>query len=71
MDYYDYRSYFNSIIDDLEILQSGQSNLQTSITDIKTTITEKLDTINNTIQSGISIILCILVLSTAIKVIFK
>lgn len=71
MNYYDYRSYFNSIIDDLEILQSGQSNLQTSITDIKTTITEKLDTINNTIQSGISIILCILVLSTAIKVIFK
>ncbi len=71
MNYYDYRSYFNSIIDDLEILQSGQSNLQTSITDIKTTITEKLDTINNTIQSGISIILCILVLSTAVKVIFK
>lgn len=71
MNYYDYRSYFNSIIDDLEILQSEQSNLQTSITDIKTTITEKFDTINNTIQSGISIILCIIVLSTAIKVIFK
>lgn len=70
MDYYNYTSYFNSIINKENTIISNQEELYTIIQKNHSEIINKLDNINNTIQSGITTITIFIVIATTIKVIF-
>lgn len=64
MNYYDYRSYFNDLIDNTDLIYT---ELQQQHTDVNT----RLDTMQTTIENGIGLIGALIVLSAAIKVIFR
>lgn len=70
MNYYDYRSYFNSIENDLDNIYSRQGEMLTEIMDIHTDTNDKLDKLDQTITSGITLISALIVVSAAMKVIF-
>lgn len=70
MNYYDYRSYFNSIENDLNNIYSRQGEILTEIMDIHTDTNNKLDKIDQTLTSGITLISALIVVSAAMKVIF-
>lgn len=70
MDYYNYSSYFNSIINKEDTIISNQEELYTIIQTNHSEIISKLDNINNTIQSGFTTITIFIVIATTIKVIF-
>lgn len=67
---YNYTSYFNSIINKEDKIISNQQELYTIIQNNHSEIISKLDTINNTIQSGFTTITIFIVIATTIKVIF-
>lgn len=64
MNYYDYRSYFNELIGNTE-------ELYTELTQLHEDINIRLDTLNTTLQSGIGLLAALIVLSAAVKVMFK
>lgn len=68
---YDYRSYFNSIEDLLSDVYQRQGEQLTELQSIHEDINTKLDTINTTLLSSTTIISALIVLSSAIKVIFR
>ena len=70
MNYYDYRSYFNSIENDLDNIYNRQGEILTEIRDIHTDTNNKLDKIDQTLTSGITLISALIVVSAAMKVIF-
>lgn len=70
MNYYDYRSYFNSIENDLDNIYSRQGEMLTEIRNIHTDTNDKLDKIDQTLTSGITLISALIVVSAAMKVIF-
>lgn len=70
MNYYDYRSYFNSIENDLDNIYSQQGEMLTEIRDIHTDTNNKLDKLDQTLTSGITLISALIVVSAAMKVIF-
>lgn len=78
MDYYNYTSYFNEIIGQLDDVLDNQSSgysqdteLLTEVRALHTDVNTKLDTINQSITSGVSLIAALIVVSTAVKVMFK
>ena len=64
MNYYDYRSYFQDLIDNTDQIYT---ELQQQHTDVNA----RLDTMQTTIQSGITLIAALIVITAAIKVFFK
>ena len=70
MNYYDYRSYFNSIENDLDNIYSRQGEMLIEIRDIHTDTNNKLDKLDQTMTSGITLISALIVVSAAMKVIF-
>ena len=70
MNYYDYRSYFNSIENDLDNIYSRQGEMLTEIRDIHMDTNDKLDKIDSTLTSGITLISALIVVSAGMKVIF-
>lgn len=70
MDYYNYSSYFNSIINREDTIISNQEKLYTIIQNNHSEIINKIDNLNNTIQSGFTTITIFIVIATTIKVIF-
>lgn len=64
MNYYDYRSYFNDLIDNTDLIYT---ELQQQHTDVNA----RLDTMQTTIENGIGLIGALIVLSAAVKVIFR
>ena len=70
MDYYNYSSYFNSIINKEDTIISNQEKLYTIIQNNHSEIINKIDNLNNTIQSGFTTITIFIVIATTIKVIF-
>lgn len=71
MNYYDYRSYFNQIISDLDSIQSKQDEFQNQFTELRTEIGEKLDTIDNSIRASSVFIGAVLIVSLCFRVFFK
>lgn len=64
MNYYDYRSYFQDLIDNTDQIHT---ELQQQHTDVNA----RLDTMQNTIQGGITLIAALIVITAAIMVFFK
>lgn len=64
MNYYDYREYFRDLIDNTDLIYT---ELQQQHTDVNA----RLDTMQTTVENGITLIAALIVLSAAIKVIFK
>lgn len=64
MNYYDYRSYFNDLIDNTDLIYT---ELQQQHTDVNA----RLDTMQTTMENGLTLIAALIVLSAAIKVIFR
>lgn len=71
MNYYDYRSYFNQIISDLDTIELKQDDLSTLLTEIRTDLNVRLDKINDTLTSTSILISAVVILSAALKVIFR
>lgn len=70
MNYYDYRSYFNSIENDLDNIYSRQGELLTEVREIRTETKQGLETLTTTISQGVTLISALIVISSALKVIF-
>lgn len=70
MNYYDYRSYFNSIDNTLDNIYSRQGETLTELRDTHTDLNEKLDKLDTTITNGVTLIAALIVVSAAMKVIF-
>lgn len=82
MDYYNYSQYFRDIIDHLEEVVTNQgdqytqnnvhfSEIKTQLTTMQTDVNTRLDTVNTSINNGFNLLGALIVLSAAIKVIFK
>lgn len=71
MNYYDYRPYFNDIEDLLSDVYQRQGEELTELQSLHEDINTKLDTINESLLSATTIISALIVLSAAIKVIFR
>lgn len=70
MNYYDYRSYFNAIENDLDNIYSRQGELLTEVREMRTETKQGLETLTTTISQGVTLISALLVISSALKVIF-
>lgn len=70
MNYYDYRSYFNAIENDLDNIYSRQGELLTEVREMRTETKEGFETLNTTISQGVTLISALIVISSALKVIF-
>lgn len=70
MNYYDYRSYFNAIENDLDNIYSRQGELLTEVREMRTEMNQGLDTLTTTISQGVTLISALIVISSALKVIF-
>lgn len=70
MNYYDYRSYFNAIENDLDNIYSRQGELLTEVQEMRTETKEGFETLNTTISQGVTLISALIVISSALKVIF-
>lgn len=68
---YDYRSYFQQIISDLDAIQTNQDDLLTEIRLLHTDSNDRLDQIDNTLHDGIILFSGLLVLACVIGVFFK
>lgn len=64
MNYYDYRQYFQDIEN---ILGDVRTELQQQHTDINT----RLDKVNDTLQTGFTLVSALIVIAAGIKVLFK
>ena len=70
MNYYDYRSYFNAIENDLDNIYSRQGELLTEVREMRTETMQGLETLTTTISQGVTLISALIVISSALKVIF-
>lgn len=70
MNYYDYRSYFNAIENDLDNIYSRQGELITEVREMRTETKQGLETLTTTISQGFTLISALIVISSALKVIF-
>lgn len=70
MNYYDYRSYFNAIENDLDNIYSRQGELLTEVREMRTETKQGFETITTTISQGVTLISALIVISSALKVIF-
>lgn len=70
MNYYDYRSYFNAIENDLDNIYSRQGELLTEVREMRTETKQGIETITTTISQGVTLISALIVISSALKVIF-
>ena len=70
MNYYDYRSYFNSIENSLDSIYSRQGETLTELQAVHTDLNEKLDKLDTTIANGVTLIAALIVVSAAMRVIF-
>lgn len=70
MNYYDYRSYFNAIENDLDNIYSRQGELLTEVREMRTETNQGLETLTTTISQGVTLISALIVISSALKVIF-
>lgn len=70
MNYYDYRSYFNAIENDLDNIYSRQGELLTEVREMRKETKEGLETLTTTISQGVTLISALIVISSALKVIF-
>lgn len=70
MNYYDYRSYFNAIENDLDNIYSRQGELLTEVREMRTETKQGLETLTTTISQGVTLISALIVISSALKVIF-
>nr|DAI07432.1 MAG TPA: hypothetical protein [Inoviridae sp.] len=70
MNYYDYRSYFNSIERSLDSIYSRQGETLTELQAVHTDLNEKLDKLDTTITGGVTLIAALIVVSAAMRVIF-
>lgn len=68
---YDYRSYFQEIIGDLDSLLSGQEDLSAEVEQINALIDDKLDQIDLTLSEGFVLLSSLLVAVIAMVVFFK
>lgn len=71
MNYYDYSSYFRQITTDLDSIQSKQDEIKTQVTELRTEIGEKLDTIDNSIRASSIFLGAVLIVSLCFRVFFK
>lgn len=71
MNYYDYRSYFQYIENQLDNIYSRQEDILTELQETHNDLQIGLEKINDTLTSGITLISALLVLTAAIKVLFK
>lgn len=69
MNYYDYRSYFNAIENDLDNIYSRQGELLTEVREMRTETKQGLETLTTTISQGVTLISALIVISSALKVI--
>ena len=70
MNYYDYRSYFNSIENSLDSVYSRQGEILAELQAVHNDMNEKLDKLDTTITGGVTLIAALIVVSAAMKVIF-
>lgn len=70
MNYYDYRSYFNTIENDLDNIYSRQGELLTEVREMRNETKQGLETLTTTISQGVTLISALIVISSALKVIF-
>lgn len=70
MNSYDYRSYFNAIENDLDNIYSRQGELLTEVREMRTETKQGLETLTTTISQGVTLISALIVISSALKVIF-
>lgn len=70
MNYYDYRSYFNAIENDLDNIYSRQGELLTEVREMRTETKQGFETLTTTISQGFTLISALIVISSALKVIF-
>lgn len=70
MNYYDYRSYFNAIENDLDNIYSRQGELLTEVREMRTETKQGIETLTTTISQGVTLISALIVISSALKVIF-
>lgn len=71
MNYYDYRSYFQYIEKQLDNIYSRQEDILTELQQTHNDLQTDLEKINDTLTAGITLISALLVLTAAIKVLFK
>ncbi len=70
MNYYDYRSYFQAIEGSLDSIYNRQAELLTEVREMRTETKEGFETLNTTISQGVTLISALIVISSALKVIF-
>ena len=70
MNYYDYRAYFNAIENDLDNIYSRQGELLTEVREMRTETKQGFETLTTTISQGVTLISALIVISSALKVIF-
>lgn len=70
MNYYDYRSYFNAIENDLDNIYSRQGELLAEVREMRTETKQGFETLTTTISQGVTLISALIVISSALKVIF-
>lgn len=71
MNYYDYRSYFQAIEGDLDSIYSRQGEILTELRELRTETKENFETLTTAISQGFTLVSALIVISSALKVIFK
>lgn len=71
MNYYDYRSYFQEITNDLDNIYSRQGQILTELQETRTEFNKNFDTLNNTIKGYGILITAVLLISTVFGVLSK
>lgn len=78
MNYYDYRSYFQDILSDLDRVLGNQNSaytqdgeLLTEVRDLREEFNTKIDKLTDTVSDGFQMLSLLIVAAIAVKVIFK
>ncbi len=71
MNYYDYRSYFQEITNDLDNIYSRQGQILTELQETRTEFNKNFDTLNNTIKGYGILITAVLLIATVFGVLSK
>lgn len=71
MNYYDYRSYFQEITNDLDNIYSRQGKILTELQETRTELNKNFDNLNNTIKGYGILITAVLLIATVFGVLSK
>lgn len=71
MNYYDYRSYFQEITNDLDNIYSRQGQILTELQETRTELNKNFDNLNNTIKGYGILITAVLLIATVFGVLSK